>query len=53
MAKKSRQYIQGVILVEVEAMVEKLERLLERVYALVQGDQEPIMDLLEKHPLSH
>lgn len=51
--QKSRQYIQGVILVEVEAMVEKLERLLERVYALVQGDQEPIMDLLEKHPLSH
>lgn len=51
--ERSHQLIRGVLLVEVEAMVEKSERVLARVYALVRGDKEPIKDLLEKHPLSH
>ena len=51
--EQSHQLIRGVLLVEVEAMVEKSERVLNRVYALVRGDEEPIEDLLEKYPLSH
>lgn len=50
--QKSQQFIQAVILVEVEEMVGKLEKVLERVYALVRGDEEPLADLLTKHALS-
>lgn len=49
--KQSHQFIRPVILVEVEDMVRKLEQVLTRVYALVRGDEGPIRDLLEKHPL--